>query len=203
MRAAIPSGSTTFEGAFLCQGDWGNEGLEERTLNILKNGHVMHDIGISRRSSNIIPAPDAISRWRAGPATEIMKRLGQDAELIDRVCWLIAHHHTITGVEKIDHRILLEADFLVNIFEGEFSRKQVDSIREKGFSDADRDGISCSICFMKEKSDFSCKTGLQDRKTRISRLEVASGSFAKSPATYSFKGNVTPYISKTFVFVKI
>ena len=110
------------------------EGLDERTLNILEMASVMHDIGIK---PSLIKYHSSSGRHQQvegpAPATEIMKRLGQDAEMIDRVCWLIAHHHTITGVEKIDHRILLEADFLVNIFEGEFSRKQVDSIREKVF----------------------------------------------------------------------
>ncbi|MBQ9942597.1 MAG: phosphohydrolase, partial [Christensenellaceae bacterium] len=48
-------------------------------------------------------------------------------------CWLIAHHHTFTHVDGMDHRILLEADFLVNIFEGGFDRAQVDSIRKKVF----------------------------------------------------------------------
>ena len=110
------------------------EGLDERTLNILEMASVMHDIGIK---PSLIKYHSSSGRHQQvegpAPAAEIMKQLGQDAELIDRVCWLIAHHHTITGVEKIDHRILLEADFLVNIFEGEFSRKQVDSIREKVF----------------------------------------------------------------------
>ena len=31
-----------------------------------------------------------------------------------RISWLVAHHHTNTNVGGLDHRILLEADFLVN-----------------------------------------------------------------------------------------
>jgi len=35
-------------------------------------------------------------------------------EVKERIIWLVAHHHTYIDVDGIDHRILLEADFLVN-----------------------------------------------------------------------------------------
>ena len=43
--------------------------------------------------------------------------LGFDAAVIDRVCYLIAHHHTYTNMDGLDYQILVEADFLVNIYE--------------------------------------------------------------------------------------
>ena len=42
---------------------------------------------------------------------------GFDAELIDRISYLIAHHHTVTGIDGMDYQILIEADFLVNAAE--------------------------------------------------------------------------------------
>lgn len=41
---------------------------------------------------------------------------------VDRISWLAAHHHTDTNVDGPDHRILLEADFLVNADEGACTR---------------------------------------------------------------------------------
>ena len=35
------------------------------------------------------------------------------------ICWLVGHHHTYDPVDGIDHRILLEADYLVNQHEGQ------------------------------------------------------------------------------------
>ena len=35
----------------------------------------------------------------------------------------MGHHHTYTGVDGADYRILLEADFLVNGYEEKMSRK--------------------------------------------------------------------------------
>ena len=38
-------------------------------------------------------------------------------EFVDRVSYIVSHHHTITGIDGIDYQILVEADFLVNILE--------------------------------------------------------------------------------------
>jgi len=56
----------------------------------------------------------------------MLAELGFDRPLIDRVCWLVGHHHTYDPIEGMDHQILVEADFLVNLFEG---KKDLDTIR--------------------------------------------------------------------------
>ena len=33
------------------------------------------------------------------------------------MCYLIAHHHTYTNMDGLDYQILVEADFLVNLYE--------------------------------------------------------------------------------------
>ena len=40
---------------------------------------------------------------------------GLSAEQVDRVAYLVSHHHTYTDIDGIDYQILVEADFLVNI----------------------------------------------------------------------------------------
>lgn len=45
-------------------------------------------------------------------------RLKEDVE---RISWLAAHHHTYTDVDGLDHRILLEADYIVNAAGKRFS----------------------------------------------------------------------------------
>ena len=46
-----------------------------------------------------------------------MQEIGFDSDVIDRVCFLVGHHHTYDNIDGIDYRILVEADFLVNIYE--------------------------------------------------------------------------------------
>ena len=55
---------------------------------------------------------------------------------IDRQCWLIAHHHTYTTVTEIDHQILLEADFLVNAYEGAEPKEAILAMRKNVFRTA-------------------------------------------------------------------
>ena len=33
------------------------------------------------------------------------------------MCWLIAHHHSYADIHDMDLQVLVEADFLVNIYE--------------------------------------------------------------------------------------
>ena len=42
--------------------------------------------------------------------------------LIDRICYLIGHHHTYDNIEGLDYQILVEADFLVNLYEDDVNR---------------------------------------------------------------------------------
>jgi hypothetical protein len=53
--------------------------------------------------------------------------------VIERVCWLIAHHHTYTDIQGMDYQILVEADFLVNAFEDEMDDDAIRTVRGKLF----------------------------------------------------------------------
>ena len=58
---------------------------------------------------------------------------GADQELTHRVCWLIGHRHTYSNIRDIDHQILVEADFLVNMAEEHFSEEAVRHTMDKIF----------------------------------------------------------------------
>ena len=61
-------------------------------------------------------------------------------EIINRVCFLIGHHHSYSQIDGIDYQILVEADFLVNIYEDNMNESQIKSIRNKIFKT--KSGIS-------------------------------------------------------------
>lgn len=48
-------------------------------------------------------------------------------QMLERIVYLVCHHHTYTGVDGADYQILLEADYLVNASEQHAS---ADSVRE-------------------------------------------------------------------------
>lgn len=96
------------------------EQLDERTQYILKTAAIVHDIGIKVSEEKY---GDSVGKHQEeeGPAVaeEMLKKLGYDSGLIKRVSYLVGHHHTYAGIDGMDYQILVEADFLVNLFENE------------------------------------------------------------------------------------
>ena len=55
---------------------------------------------------------------------------------VERISWLVAHHHTYTNIDGLDHQILLEADFLVNAGESGYARSAIENFRQRVFRTA-------------------------------------------------------------------
>ena len=53
------------------------------------------------------------------------------AEQIDRVAFLVGHHHTYTNISGADYQILLEADFITNASENGYSKENVENFVNK------------------------------------------------------------------------
>ena len=72
---------------------------------------------------------------KEGPAVAepMLLALGYDEAVIDRVLFLIAHHHTYNEIEGLDYQILVEADFLVNLFEDGSSREAAQKVQKNIF----------------------------------------------------------------------
>lgn len=69
-------------------------------------------------------------------AAEFLQGSGLSQAAIDRVVYLVGHHHTYTDVDGADYRILLEADYLVNAEESGYSREAIARARENIFKTA-------------------------------------------------------------------
>ncbi len=110
------------------------EGLDERTLMTLEHAAVVHDIACPMLREEHGSAPGSLQE-NAGPplVKEFYKDSGMDEEMLERICYLVGHHHTFNGVDGMDYQILLEADFLVNAGEHENDRKAVGKFHERVF----------------------------------------------------------------------
>ena len=110
------------------------EGLDRETMTILEAAAYVHDIGIKVAESKYGRC-DGPLQEQEGPAVarEMMEKIGFEDKLIDRVCYLVGHHHTYTDIQGMDYQILVEADFLVNLYEGESSLQTASTVCEKLF----------------------------------------------------------------------
>ena len=96
-----------------------SEHLDEKTLFITETAAIVHDIGI-RLCLEKYGDGNGKLQEKEGPALaeQMLSELGFEKDVIERVSFLVGHHHTYTGIDGLDYQILVEADFLVNLFEG-------------------------------------------------------------------------------------
>ena len=110
------------------------EQLDEDTQYILEIAAVMHDIGIKISEEKYNSSAGHYQELEGPPvAQKMLNKLDFSKEIIERVCFLIGHHHTYSGIDNIDYQILVEADFLVNIDEDNIDDDALVSVRDKIF----------------------------------------------------------------------
>lgn len=94
------------------------EGLDAALQETLEAAALVHDIGIHASEKKYGSCAGKYQELEGpAPARRMLEALGYPPETVDRVCYLVAHHHTYTAIDGIDYRILMEADFLVNAYE--------------------------------------------------------------------------------------
>ena len=94
------------------------EGGDKDMLFLIETAAYVHDIGIKLAKEKYGTSAGPYQEKEGAPAARAMlSELGFEEALIDRVSYLVGHHHTYTNIDGIDYQILVEADFLVNIHE--------------------------------------------------------------------------------------
>lgn len=96
------------------------EGMEQHMLFILEATAMLHDCGIRPGELKYGKgnAHGHVQEVEGPPeAKKLLEQLEFTAEDIERCCYLIAHHHTYENIQGLDYQVLVEADFLVNLFE--------------------------------------------------------------------------------------
>ena len=113
------------------------EGLDRHTQEILELAAVVHDIscplcrekyGNTNGKNQELESPPLVEAFFEG--------LPVGRGDVERISWLAAHHHTYTDVDSLDHRILLEADFLVNAGESGYTRAAIETAGQRVFRTA-------------------------------------------------------------------
>lgn len=110
------------------------EHLDEDTQLTLEVAAVLHDIAcpLCREKYG---STDGKYQEKEGAvlAADFLKDSGFSDELIERVSYLVGHHHTLTQIEGMDYQILIEADYLVNADESHYHRENIRNMYEQIF----------------------------------------------------------------------
>ncbi len=111
-----------------------NENIDNDTLETLIISAIVHDIACPLYREKY-GNTNGQYQEEEGPtlAREFLSMFDLDHDKIERICYLVGHHHTYTNVDGIDYQILLEADFLVNIDESQMITETIVNIKNNIF----------------------------------------------------------------------
>ena len=115
----------------------GGESVSGRQGTILELAAILHDIGIKEAERKYNSSSGKYQELEGPPiAAAFLAEAGVDAAVSDRVCYLVGNHHSYGKIDGVDFQILVEADFIVNIFEDSMDIEAVKSIKNKYFRTA-------------------------------------------------------------------
>lgn len=111
-----------------------NLSLDNQTQKIIFYTAILHDIGIKKAEQKYNSSAGRYQEME-GPkiAGEILADLLIPVETINRVCFIIGNHHSYDKIDGTDFQVLVEADFLVNIFEDNMSIETIKNINKRIF----------------------------------------------------------------------
>lgn len=95
------------------------EGVDEHTLFITEVSAYLHDIGV-KISKEKYGNSNPNHQEEEGPAIarQLLAPYNLPVADVERICFIIGHHHTYKAIDGIDFQILVEADYIVNLMEG-------------------------------------------------------------------------------------
>lgn len=110
------------------------EGLDSVTQETLELAAVAHDIACPLCRRKYGQADGRHQELEGeGLTRQFYEEFHLPEEQLERICYIVAHHHSFSGVQGLDYQIMLEADFLVNAGESEVSLDGILNFRERVF----------------------------------------------------------------------
>ena len=113
------------------------EKLDPGVQTVLEIAAIVHDIACPMLRERYGRADGKLQEIEGPPlARALLADCGLSAEQLERVLFLVAHHHTPDKADGIDYQILIEADYLVNASESGYSRENIENTLDKVFKTA-------------------------------------------------------------------
>ena len=107
------------------------EGLDAETQYLLEVAAITHDIACPLCREKYGNTNGSYQEQEGDPLVrEFLADTGMTTAQIDRVAYLVGHHHSPAQIDGIDYQILIEADYIVNASESGYSRQTIQSFME-------------------------------------------------------------------------
>lgn len=111
------------------------ENVDDALLETLQAAAVVHDIGIHAAEEKYGSCSGKLQEKEGPPlARAILAEVGYSSECIERVAYLVGHHHTYDKIDGMDYQILVEADFIVNMYEDNLSKAAIQKACQSVFA---------------------------------------------------------------------
>lgn len=112
----------------------GGEKISEEDSRVARIAAILHDIGI-HEAERRHGSPAGKYQELEGPAVaeDLLKEIALEEGALARILHLVGNHHSYSKIDGIDFQILVEADFLVNIFEEGMDRDAILKIQKNIF----------------------------------------------------------------------
>ena len=104
------------------------EGLDSATQYILAVAAITHDIACPLCRKKYGNTNGKYQEAEGVPMVEAFLRdTGMSAHQMERIKYLVGHHHTVSGIDGIDYQILIEADCIANASENGYEGKDIEN----------------------------------------------------------------------------
>ena len=104
------------------------EGLDPEKQFILEAAAIMHDIACPLCREKYGNTNGKLQESEGEQLAEVfLVDSGLRREQVERVKYLVGHHHTLTDIDGMDHQILIEADYIANASENGYSDENIRS----------------------------------------------------------------------------
>ena len=104
------------------------EQLDDETQYILEVAAITHDIACPLCREKYGNTNGKYQEAEGMPMVEaFLNDVGMSARQMERIKYLVGHHHTLSGIDGIDYQILIEADYIANASENGYDRKAIES----------------------------------------------------------------------------
>ena len=108
------------------------EGLDRETQFILEAAAVTHDIACPLCREKYGNTDGKHQEKEGEPMVrEFLVDAGIPKDQLDRIAFLVGHHHTFSAIDGMDYQILVEADYLANATENGYSRENAANLMKK------------------------------------------------------------------------